>query len=341
MRFQPTGPPRQITVGADVTVDALWSLEVRGSEDHWPVLNSVNNSLFVSDGRGTGPRARFRRLDLETGTDLASVHTGSGVRCLVARRDTDRLLAATGRRLLELDVESLEKTTRWERLMPRYVQTMAAHGSHAVLANWLQPNVSIVALEDGRVHRRHVGAQLTVLSWRSGIVAVGKGSGGTFSVDPSKLTVGRVADTPPCHDAALSVDGRFIWLTVGVQAVIAKTDDHAAVRVGPATRLLEQHELTGPGRASAFELPVAVRTVTGGEAELWCTTGALRREPGCLVMISLPVGQAPARVWRAPHGHGIAAVDVDARLVLTVHDRDRNARSAQLTLFRLGAVGPQ
>src|SRR4051794_20877391 len=152
------GPPSWfIRRGEPLVSRQRWSRPLAGFAAHAPFIHRPSGSVFVADGWGvTFASLSFRRYDLATGEELARVRTGTSVRCVAWLPGGEELIAATDSRLLRLGTTDLAERQRWERRIPRYLDSMALvdDGSRVVAANWTRPSVGIVDLATGSVRLR-------------------------------------------------------------------------------------------------------------------------------------------------------------------------------------------
>jgi len=306
-----------------MTATERWTALVPGRSSHLASIHWPGSCLYVSDGWGVAYAAiRFRRLDLLTGIENASFRSGTAVRCFALLGGGDELLAATDSRLFRLAAVSLEERQRWATRIPRYSNTMAIRGDLVVVANWRDAKVGIVDLATGRVRRRAAPEMTNVVDGPEDPLLVGGHDGGVVSIDPISGGSRRILDTPPALDAALSRDRRTLWLTAGVRAIVTSS----SVRPGAPTRELRGYAIDGDGSPTRYHLPSAVRAVVAGASRLWLVGD------GEVLSAPLPMG-LPARVWKAPKGHDVLAVDPDAGLIITTR-RDSPGNATPLTCFR-------
>jgi hypothetical protein len=313
----------------------LWTIEVRGAGGQNPFFDASGASLYATDGWGKAPAPtlRFRRFDALTGREEARWPCGSTVRCATPIGDGD-LLVATDQRLARLDAGTLVERRRWDHSV-KHADTIAVAGGIAVAANWRLPTVTLVDLETGVVRRKRHGEMTLVVSRPGGgdPLLVGGAKGAIAVINPARGVIRPIRPAPPALDAALSPDGRTLWLTTGTRVIVIERPDGASLRPGEATSRVERHPLDG-GDPSVIELPMPVRTVAcdGDRGGLWLTPGPV---PGTeQFVIARPDGDARWRLWRAPAGLAVVAVSPATRLVVTGPRRAGN-RTTTFACYRL------
>ncbi|MGH2465606.1 MAG: hypothetical protein ACRDGI_09100 [Candidatus Limnocylindrales bacterium] len=293
-------------------------MTAHGASNHDAFIHLPSGSLFLGDGWGVFYAAlRFRRYDLASGRELASIRTGTSVRCLQFLDDGQELLAATDTKLWRLGTAALDLRERWDRLVPRYSDSIVVRDQLAVVANWRQPKFAMVDLATGRVRRRPGPALMTILDARIGPVLVGGEAGGVMLLDLKRAETTDLIDTPPALAAVLAPDGESLWITVGVR--------HQT----PHTRELRAYPLASGAEPAVYELPIPVGPVVAGQMSVWLAHAEH------LLMLNASDGFRTARSWRAPAGHGVLAFDPDERLVLTTSESNPAASSSRLTCFRV------
>jgi hypothetical protein len=326
-----------IARGSDLTGAPLWTRTVPGHAAHVIVPDPETGSVYVSDGWGVEYAAiRFHRFDGQMGGEAASIRTGTSVRCFRLLKRTGDLLAATDNKLLRLDAMSLVEGQRWDARIPRYTNTMAVRGRHAVLADWLNPKVGLVDLTTGRVRRRQAPAMTLVLDGPGDPLLIGGKSGGVVRIDASTGDEQSILDTPPALDAALSDDGGVLWLLDGVRAVVTTGPTTATTKLGHPSRTLRRYRLDASEAPASFTLPFGVRAVVPGRTQLWIHDGQRNTsDTQHVAVVAFPVDENEARVWTASSGHSIAAVDPDSRLVFTISNRRHDPDAAELTCTQI------
>jgi len=324
----PSPPTTPIGTGEPLGSTQRWSRPLAGFAAHAWFIHRPSASVFVADGWGvTVASSSFRRYDLATGEELARVRTGTAVRCVAWLLGGEELIAATDSRLLRLGTVDLVERRRWERRIPRYLDSMALvdDGSRVVAANWTRPSFGIIDLGTGSVLlRRGLPTMLVVDARPEPLLVGGSSTGGLASIDPGTGRIRRLADTPAAIDAALEPGGAALWLTVGRRAI--ETPNSSGP--GEPSRSLRRWPLDRSAEPAGYLLPAGVRAVRLGARELWLSAKDV------LVAIPLPVGETDARLWKPPRNHEIAAFDPDERVAIAVH-RDVRNRTAMATAFEL------
>src|ERR1700683_1154501 len=96
-----------------------WRRTIPGERDHRFFADQRSRALYVGDG-GLMPAAlRLRRLDVDTGAELASTRTRGQLVFGMAFRG-DRLFAASNSRLFELDSTGLSVIRQWDKRLVRW-----------------------------------------------------------------------------------------------------------------------------------------------------------------------------------------------------------------------------
>lgn len=304
-----------------------WSAPVPGFVAVPTWVRPSIDAVYASDGWGVAYAAiRFRRFELSTGRELASIRTATAVRCLAGPGETGDLLVATDSRLLRLDALTLGEAERWTTRMPRWTDHLAVRGRVAVASNWHRPGISLVDLDSGRVRRRPTPAMTMVLDAPGDPLLVGGAEGFLATVEPATGVVRSIADVPAAIDAAVESDGTTVWLTLGVRGVVTAS----SVAPGSPTRRLLH---LAPGAAEervGYRLPSAVSRVALATDGLWLWS---RRD---LLAVQLPPGSdaAVARAWQAPTDYEISSVDPDARVVVLLRT-DARVSTSEIACHRL------
>jgi hypothetical protein len=304
-----------------------WTKPIPGYTAHFGRIHAASDSLFVADGWGvTFASLRFRRFDLRTGTEVASIRTGTSVRCFALVPGADELVAATDTKLFRLGINRLDERQRWDRRIPRYANTIVLRGTFAVVADWMKPRVSIVDLATGGVRRRDAPPILAVIDGPGDplLVAGSKGGGGIATIEPRTGVVGPVRAAPPAIDAVVDPDGLSLWMTSGVRGAWSETQ----VSPGSPTRRLRRQWLDDSRPPVEYALPEGALSVQIGEHEMWLASD------DALIALARPFGSGQARIWRAPTDHDIRWVHPDARIAIVVK-RDFEATNAMMTAFEL------
>ncbi len=313
-----------------------WQADLVGYAVHNPVIDPVGGSVYVTDGWGPASylALKFRRLDLASGREVATVRLGNLVNCVSFGAGAADLIAATDKKLYRLDRMTLGKLGQWDRKVPRYSKTMVARGDRVALASVIRPTIGFVDLPTGEVSLRRGGSMTRLLDDSSRPLAI-SGGGGVSRLDLPAATVSPLLETPPVRSGAISASGKDLWLTLGVP-ILVETLSHGA-RVGPAplSNELRRYGLEEPGRLDTFEAPVAVQTVAAGPAALWLSNGP--RPPDerqYILAVPEPVGAEPARMWTAPERHIVISMapSLGIALTLTLHS---DAAPDRLTCFDL------
>ena len=292
-----------------------WSMEVRGAAGQNPFFDDSGASLYASDGWGKAPAPtlRFRRFDAATAHEGARWPCGSAVRCAAPIGDGD-LLVATDQRLARLDGSTLVERQRWDRSV-KHANTIAVAGSVAVAANWRLPTITLVDFATGGVRRKRHGEMTAVIA-RPGAepLLVGGATGGIAVIDPVTGVIRPLRPAPPALAAALSADGRALWLTTGIRVIVTERPDGASLRPGDATSRLERHPLD-EGEPTVIEVPLPVRTVATAGDSLWLTPGPVQGADQFVLI--RPTDRDEWHLWRPPSGQVVAAVSPHAGLALT------------------------
>jgi hypothetical protein len=314
-----SGPPASVIRGGEpLEARQRWSRAFPGYAAQCWAFHRPSASLFIGDGWGVAFRSiSLRRYDLATGEELARFRIGTGARCMAWLPGDDELVVAADTRLHVLQTSDLAERVRFDRRIPRYVDSMAIvrDGAAAVVANWQAPSASIVDVGSGDVRRRAGLATMLVLGGRAELLLVGGSSaGGLASIDPTSGNVRRLADTPPAIDATLDDSGTALWITAGPRA-IERPNVTGPGRPTRDLRLWPLDEGVSPRR---YLLPADVRLLRRGEREMWLSAADV------LVAVPLPVGETRARIWRPPRDHEIDAFNPDERVAVAVKLEVRN-----------------
>jgi len=332
LRRRPSGAATGATAiqaGRSLQATRRWTAELHGYTAHFGSIHAPSNSLLVADGWGVAVAGlRFRRFDLGSGAERASIRTGTAVRCRAVVPGDEELIVATDTKLFRLGLDGLDERQRWDRRIPRYANTIVLRGSFVVMADWMNPRVSIVDLAGGGIRRRSSQPIVAVIDGPGDPLLVGGAAagGGIASIDPRSGTIGPTLEAPPAIDVAVDHDDASVWMTTGVRGTWTLT------RVTPAspTRRLRRQWLDGSRPAEEFELPAGALQIAIGSRELWLASDE------ALIAVPLPVGSEAGRIWPGPSGQAIRWFHPDLRVAVTVGRRfDATTDNATMTAFDL------
>jgi hypothetical protein len=321
-----------ITAGRPLEGVARWSVSIPGFAAHPGRIHGPSNSLFLADGWGVSHSSvRFRRFDLASGQEIASIRTGTAIRCFAVIADGAELVGASDSKLFRLGLDRLDERQRWGQRIPRYADSIVVRDGIALVANWMATSLSLVDLATDRVRRREAPEMMLVIDGAADVLLVGGSkAGGLAAIDPRSAEVRSIRETPPAIEAALSHDGQALWTTVGVRGEYTRSASGGTSAPGRPTRRLRREWLDGREQPAEYELPAAVGPLVFGRTELWLAG------PRSLVALPLPVGSGPGRVWNAPDGHLIEWFDPDVRLAIVVQRAvPDGAATATATAFGL------
>jgi hypothetical protein len=308
-----------IAIGPDLVGRVRWRIQLVGYVAHNPVIDAVGGSVYLTDGWGPGSNLalKYRRYDLATGREMATVRLGDLVRCLTFSDDRASLLVATGAKIHRLDPLTLKRAECWERRIPRYASSLVARGSHVALANPMKPTLGFIDLSSGLVRTRRTKEMTQLIEARPGPLAV-SGRGGLSAVDPAAAAVTPLLETPPVQRAAATSDGA-VWLTVGLPVLYEQLQGGASIGPPPPGCELRRYDLTGSRPPLAYTLPLPALSVACGQSGVWLSNGPRPPTERQHVLLLRPrEGGEPAAVWRAPERHVVLAMAPDAGVALTV-----------------------
>ena len=199
--------------GKTYTGRSRWTIRLAGRGNQTSFAGGREDVIYVGDGDGVMyTDLRFRAYSLTDGREVASVRTGTTVRCMAAFPDGD-LLAATDHRLHRLDPTSLAEHQRWERGVPDFGSSIALTGDICAIANWRGPWVALVNLADGKVRRRRwVGLPRLVGTPASPLLIASK-DGEVSSIDLVRGERTSVLSVTGARDAV--VNAGLLWLIEG------------------------------------------------------------------------------------------------------------------------------
>lgn len=319
-----------LRAGAPLQGVVRWSTTIPGFAAHAGRIHAPSNSLLVADGWGVSfAGLRFRRLDLATGAEIASIRTGTQIRCFAVLPGDLELIGATDSKLYRLGLAQLDERQRWDRRIPRYSDSIVVRDGFALVANWSGTRVAIVDLAGGGVRRRDAPHMPFVIDAPSGPVLVGGSrDGGWASLNLHTATVQPIRSAPPAIDAAVSRDGTELWSTVGVRGTYTIHGSGATVAPADPSRRLRREWLDDREPAAEFALPVPVSSLVIGTSALWLASER------SLVALPLPITSAPARVWTVSRDQSIAWFDPDAGMAIVVTGRI-SPDAATITAFAL------
>ena len=183
-----------------------------------PIFDSHTDSILVTDGWGTAFKSiRLRRLDLSTGQEMATVRTGTPVRCVAFDNAGSTLMAANDHRLMLLDRSTLAVVQEWRSKVPRYSDYIVWQGDLVLLKNWLAPALSRFDTNSSRVSRLNMGPcdgmyqqpnsdHVLILSGKEGRLSF-------FNIKTHKVDL-RV-DTPQFLNSKFSCCSNRLYLALG------------------------------------------------------------------------------------------------------------------------------
>jgi hypothetical protein len=120
--------------------------------------------------------------------------------------------------------------------------------------------------------------------------------------------------------AVLAPDEQAVWLIAGIRVHATEREGGVSLRPGNAVTAVEWHPLRD-GEPRVVEVPLPVRTIDATADALWLTPAPYPGTEQYLVTGS-PSGD-DWRVWRAPKGAFIEAVEPRLGLCLTTTRRPR------------------
>ena len=202
------------------SAEKLWGANlpysIRGASGPW--FDPYTNSLLVPDGWGTPfSSIRLRRLDLATGQELASVRTGTGVRCIAFDAEEKTLVAATDSRLMLLDRFTLVPVREWREKVPRYSDYIVWRNDQVLLKNWGASSLARFDLNSSRVSRLTTGSCVGMLEAPdSDHVVVLCGKEGRISFyNAHTHKIDRYIQTPQFLNAKLARAGNQVLVALG------------------------------------------------------------------------------------------------------------------------------
>ena len=333
----------RVTLGPPLQPDEIWSHELPGWSTAALVatmFDARSRSLYISDGAGLlYPHIRFRRVDLDTGEELAKARLGNNANCLAWVESTEtnpgrttadrRLLAVTDRKFFLLDPLTLHEERRLDERMPGYTHSIGVWDGFAVSANWLKPTVSVVNLATGSVRRRASGEMTQVITGASQPLLIGGALGGIRTIDPRTATPRDVGPAPPAISATVDRTEPALWLLAGRLAKVTST---SVIQTDGSDRLV-RIALDGSGPTTQWRLPRKALRVIAGRNSLWLM-GTHGRSGSYVLSIALPMAAGRGRVWEVDGGAGVLDVEPDEGLALTGLS-SRADTSTRLTLTHL------
>ena len=281
----------------------IWAADVPGFGNQSFFAGGRADVVHAGDGDGVlFANLRFRSFDGTTGREIASIRTGTTVRCLTHFDDGD-LLVATDHRLHRLDAETLSERQRWERQIPHYVDSMARYKMTCVVANWQGPSAALIDLVAGTVRRRSWVPLPRVVEAPEGpyLLASGIGTVARIEIDSGRIH--------PLFTAASARDATVVSETLWI---IEGRPEYGAKDPGEG-RSLRAYEMGAGVERLRLALPASANRLQFGGGSLW----AWGRSGLAEISVSDPM---VVGFWPAPHGHLWVAVDPNRRRALCVED---------------------
>lgn len=284
-----------------MTTRTLWTAQLAGHANQTFFAGGRHGLAYVGDGDGVlYANLRFRAFSLADGHEVASVRTGTTVRCVTTFPDGD-LLAATDHRLHRLDPLTLAERRRWDRGVPDYGDSIALCDSVCALASWRGPTVALVNLDDGAVRRRRwvdLPRLVETPTWPL-LIASSDGEVSTVDLARGDRTVAyRTAET---RDAL--VHEGMLWIVKG-------RPKHGVKDEGESRDLLA-YDLTTGVRTHELHMPSSANRLAAAGDAVW----AFGRD--WIVEIHWRGQPAVVGRWPVPTGHRWSAVDPVRRLALS------------------------
>jgi hypothetical protein len=225
--------------------------------------------VYVADGWGVSYASlALTAYALDSGSQMASVRTGTSIRCMATGPGGD-LVGLTDTRLYRLDPVTLGVKSRIDAGIPGHSDWIAVRGSSVVVANWLRPTVGIVDLQTGTVRRRR-GHPTSVLAGSDGpVFLVAVLAGGVWTVDPVTGEIRAFIESRPAVYAAAG-NNRLVLLDGKPHIVVDETRiDHKEVR---SKRVLLIDASSG-APSGEFQLADGASILSFGPSGLWAFGG--------------------------------------------------------------------
>lgn len=271
----------------------LWTIDLVGSGHQTYFGGGSAKAIFIGDGDGVlYANLRFRAYSVTDGREVASVRTGTTVRCMTRFADGD-LLVATDHRLHRLDPLTLVERRRWDDGVPEFTDTIALQGTTCVVANWRGPSISLVDLTSGRSRRRSWVALPRIVEApdRPYLIASRDGEVSTVDVERGERTVAFRATS--ARDAVIF--GDRLWIIDGRPKFgVADTGE---------SRTLRGYDIDSGVEGTRLRIPVEARRLFAAGPRLW----AMGRDS--IVEVEVDGGARAVAQWKAPTGHQWSAVD--------------------------------
>jgi hypothetical protein len=275
------------------TSQEIWTITLVGTGNQTFFGGRSADAIFVGDGDGVlYANLRFRAYSVTDGREVASVRTGTTVRCMTRFADGD-LLVATDHRLHRLDPLTLVERQRWEDGVPEFADTIALQGTTCVVANWQGPSISLVDLTSGRSRRRSWAALPRIVEApdRPYLIASRDGEVSTIDVERGERTV--AFRTTSARDAVIL--GDRLWIIDGRPKFgVADTG---------GSRALRGYDVDRGAEGTRLRIPAEARRLFVAGPRLW----AMGRDS--IVEVEVDGEARAVAEWKAPTGRQWSAVD--------------------------------
>lgn len=187
--------------------ELAWEINLAGGADRMFVSDPFESALYVGDGSYVNFASMgLKKLDLDTGREIAKVRLGNQVRALAFPEEAAELFAATEKKLYRLNRQTLEILDRWSGVLPSACHALSWHEGQLIGFNW--NSVGVFIPKTSRSLKKRVAPLDVQVSQSKVLIWTGSG---LHRFDPVSCALNSILKVRTCSRRALFVADQ-LWL---------------------------------------------------------------------------------------------------------------------------------